>query len=104
MSRVIDRFKDRATRDLWEGRSTKAARRAVPLQYHSKTRLRLDFVLQAATVASFRALPPGADFKELRGVARGTYQLRIAGPYRIRFTWSEEGAYELHAGDFHDED
>ncbi len=55
-------------------------------------------------MASFKALPPGADFKELRGVARGTYQLRIAGAYRIRFTWSEEGAYELHAGDFHDED
>jgi len=98
------RFKDDATRSLWEGRPTKAARRAVPSPYHASARIRLDFVVQAASLAAFRALPPGADFKELHGRLRGTYQLRIAGPYRIRFRWSIDHTYAIEARQFHDED
>ncbi|HXM18889.1 MAG TPA: hypothetical protein VN934_08745 [Candidatus Tumulicola sp.] len=98
------RFRDTATRDLWEGISSKAARRAVSPIHQAKSRVRLDFVCQAASLASFTALPSGADFKELRGALRGTYQLRIAGPYRIRFIWQEHQACEIHAGHFHDED
>lgn len=85
----MERFKDEATRDLWEGSTTKASRQAIPPDYHAKARLRLDFVYPAATMAAFTSLPPGADFKELKGAWRGTYQLRIGGPYRIRFKWTE---------------
>jgi plasmid maintenance system killer protein len=98
------RFKDEATRSLWEGRLTKASRRVVATQYHAKARIRLDFVVQAASLAAFKALPPGADFKELAGPLKGIYQLRIAGPYRIRFTWVEDQAWTIQAGEFHDED
>jgi len=55
-------------------------------------------------MAAFAALPPGADFKELRGTPRGMYQLRIAGPFRIRFRWLEGCACDIKAGQFHDED
>ncbi|HVA33359.1 MAG TPA: type II toxin-antitoxin system RelE/ParE family toxin [Candidatus Baltobacteraceae bacterium] len=99
-----ERFKDDATRDLWEGRSTKAARRAIPGNLHAKARLRLDFVYQAASMAAFTALPPGANFKELCGDLRGTYQFRIGGPYRIRFRWVRDRAWMIQAAHFHDED
>ncbi len=98
------RFKDRATRDLWEGIPSKAARRAVPLIHHARLVVRLDLVCQAGRLASFAALPPGAQFKELQGVLRGTYQLRIAGPYRIRFKWQDGRACDIQAGNFHDGD
>src|SRR5271155_4601947 len=98
----MERFKDEATRDLWEGRSTKAARRAIPINLHAKARLRLDFVYQAASMAAFTALPPGVEFKELHGHLRGTYQFRIGGPYRIRFRWNRDHACEIQAAHFHD--
>jgi plasmid maintenance system killer protein len=54
-------------------------------------------------MAAFNALPPGADFKALHGRLRGTYQLRIAGPYRVRFRWAENRSYDIEARNFHDE-
>ena len=73
------RFKDGATRDLWERRSTKVVRRTVPPKHLAKAQLRLDYVYQVATMAAFTALPPGVQFKELQGALRGTYHIRIAG-------------------------
>jgi len=72
--------------------------------FKAKARIRLDFVFQAASIAAFSALPPGVAFKELHGKLRGTYQLRIAAGYRIRFKWSEDRAYAIEAGHFHDKD
>lgn len=60
--------------------------------------------MQASSLGAFNALPPGAEFKELHAPRRGTDQLRIAGPYRIRFAWSENRAWAIEARDFHDED
>jgi|GEM_PF-1041218 len=99
----MDRFKDRATRDIREGRPTKAARRAVAWYHHTKARQLLDFVYRANHLGNFSELAAGASFKELHGRLQGTYQVRIAGQYRIRFKWSNFGACEIQAGEFHDE-
>jgi plasmid maintenance system killer protein len=101
---VIGRFRDQATRDLWEGLSTKDARRIVALEHHGKAATRLDFVFRAASMTAFALLPPGADFKALHGAFRGFYQLRIAGPDRIRFSWDGTETREIQAGQFHDQD
>ncbi len=101
---MIRRFRDGATCDLWEGLSTKEARRIVAPEHHAKAATRLDFVYRAASMTAFTSLPPGADFKSLHGALHGFYQIRIAGPYRIRFMWDGTEACEIHAGQFHDQD
>ena len=101
----MERFKDDATRSIWEGRPNKAARKIVPVNLHQKIALRLDFVLQQTTMAGFAMLPSGAQFKKLHGKRRGTYQIRAGGPYRVRFKWLKGvGAIEIEVKDFHDGD
>jgi plasmid maintenance system killer protein len=76
----------------------------LPWYHHSKARLLLSAVYTAVQTDEFSGLAGGAHFKELHGGLKGTYQLRIAGQYRIRFKWASSGTYEIQAGTFHDED
>jgi plasmid maintenance system killer protein len=43
---------------------------------------------------------PGNDLKKL-GEAKDTWQIRITGKYRVRFTWDGRDACEVEIGDFH---
>ncbi|MDQ2679756.1 MAG: hypothetical protein M3Y21_01870 [Candidatus Eremiobacteraeota bacterium] len=58
--------------------------------------------MKADTMLAFKTLPPGAEFKQLGGRLRGTYQLRVGGPYRIRFQWKPGiGAVAIQVANFH---
>lgn len=94
-----------ATRLIWEGRPDKAARRALPTNLHTKAAAQMDTILNTSTLKDCSSYPPGWRFKPLRGKLQGLYQIRIDDRYRIRFRWDDDqGAVDLVAGDFHDED
>jgi plasmid maintenance system killer protein len=69
-----------------------------------RARQLLEAVHLAYNLLELSTLPRGSRFKELHGPLRGTYQLRVGGPYRIRFRWSDGHAVEIQASHFHDED
>ncbi len=48
-------------------------------------------------------VPPGNQFKALKGANAGIYQVRVNDQYQIRFTFREEHFYGVCCKDFHDD-
>ncbi|TAM91072.1 hypothetical protein EPN42_04950 [bacterium] len=101
----MERFGRDQARLIWEGRQSKSTRRTLPQDLHEKAAMRIDQLLNTATLGDCSNFPPGWRFKELHGKLRGTYQIRIDGRYRIRFRWDPTcGAIDIDVGEFHGED
>lgn len=94
-----ERFGNEETWRIWNGEATKATRRLLPQQLHTKAQRQLNRVVLAAKptdCAIFKS------FKMLQ--RRRTYQFQIDGQYRVRFDWENGEAVRIETGDFHDED
>jgi proteic killer suppression protein len=99
---VIATFADAATEDIWNGQETKAAR-TIPKAIWPVVRRKLDLLNRVTRLDALR-VPPGNQFKALKGARAGVYQLRVNQQYRIRFTVREEHFYGVQCQDFHDDD
>lgn len=100
---MIERFGNRETQDIFEGRSSKSARKVLPTILHRKAQERMIALLRLTNLLEAKRLPPNWRFKELHGHLRGTYQVRIDRKYRLRFRW-EDGPVRMQVGEWHDED
>ena len=94
---MIRTFADAATKDLFNGRDTKIARKRLPKELWSKAQRLLD-QLQRAHVVGDMAQPPGNRFEKLDGDG---YSVRINDQCRITFTWKDDAAEEVWCGDYH---
>ncbi|MFC1499590.1 type II toxin-antitoxin system RelE/ParE family toxin [Candidatus Zixiibacteriota bacterium] len=100
---MIVSFRNRATEDLFYGRSTKAARRALPHQLWKVAGKRLDHLDSADQMEDLR-VPPSNRLEALKGKQRkGQYSIRINDQYRICFLWIEQGPANVEVVDYHDE-
>ena len=97
---MIASFSCKGTEDVFDGLSSRRARRACPQNFWSTAVRKLDQLNQVNDVNDLR-VPPGNHLEALRGDRTGQYSIRINRQYRICFTWENGNAYEVEITDYH---
>lgn len=93
---VIQSFKDKATRAVWEsGRHRKFDPRILSAVERKLT------MLHSAHVLSDLRSPPGNKLEKLEGDRSGQYSIRVNDQWRICFTWTSTGPEEVEITDYH---
>ena len=96
---MIRSIKDKTTRDIFDGVSSKAARK-IPLHLHQRSRDLLD-VLNATTRLETLKVPPSNRFHALKDDLKGFYSISVNSQWRIIFKWINGGAEEVQIIDYH---
>ena len=97
---MIRSFKDTATEDIFNGISSKAARKACPQSLWKIAARKLDQIDSAEALDDLR-IPPGNRLEALKGDRQGQHSVRINEQYRICFVWTEAGPEEVELVDYH---
>ena len=97
---MIRSFGDIGTEDVFNGRSTKAARTTCPEVLWSVARRKLDALDYAARLEDLRA-PPGNRLQALKGDRKGEHSIRVNDQYRLCFRWTDGGAEDVIIEDYH---
>ncbi|MFC1642438.1 type II toxin-antitoxin system RelE/ParE family toxin [Myxococcota bacterium] len=93
------RWKNKGTEDLFDGSSSRDARRLLPRSLVPIAQRKLSLVAAAATLDALR-VPPSNHLEALRGGRQGQYSIRINDQYRICFTWNGS-AEDIEVVDYH---
>lgn len=96
---VIAGFKDDATRDVFDGTNSKAAR-TVPIELWPVARRKLDSLNAARDLRDLKA-PPGNRLEMLKGRLAGLHSIRINDQYRIVFRFTDGKAHDVAIADYH---
>lgn len=96
---MITSFGDHSTSDLFNGISSKQARK-IPSQIHQVAVYKLDILNAAQDLKDLRS-PPGNRLEPLRGDLENFYSIRINSQWRIIFRWSRNSASEVQVVDYH---
>lgn len=97
---MIQSFHDNATKDIFNGRNSKAARQACPRTLWTIAARKLDLLDSAGCVQDLR-LPPGNRLEALTGDREGQFSIRINQQYRICFKWTSLGPEAVEIVDYH---
>lgn len=97
---MIVSFKDPGSRDIWEEKSTRAARKACPQTLWPAALGKLNLLNRAIEVEDLRT-PWGNRLELLQGDRRGQHSIRINDQYRICFTWTTGGPALVEIVDYH---
>lgn len=92
---MIKSFRCKDTQALFAGRSLKRFRTIEDVAVR-----RLSALEAAKELRDLRS-PPGNRFEALKGDRHGQYNIRINGPWRICFAWTEQGAVDVEIVDYH---
>lgn len=97
---MIVSFKDKATEDIFNGITSRIARKACPQTIWRVAARKLD---QLDSVESLEELkvPPGNRLDPLSGNRKGQYSIRINDQFRLCFQWAESGPDEVEITDYH---
>jgi proteic killer suppression protein len=96
---MIRSFADDATRDIWNGVNSKAARR-LPRPLWPVIRRKLD-QLDAVTQLDDLRVPPGNRLHVLSGDLTGHHAIRVNDQYRIVFRFEGHDAHDVRCTDYH---
>jgi proteic killer suppression protein len=96
---MIHSFADDATRDVYNGLSSREARR-IPQQLWPVVRRKLDY-LDVARQLSDLAVPPGNRLEPLRGDQAGRHSIRVNDQYRVTFRFADGNAHQVRCEDYH---
>ena len=97
---MIVSFKNQATEDLFNGDSSKAARKLCPQSLWKIAARKLDQLDSVQKLEELR-IPPSNHFESLSGDRKNQYSIRINKQYRICFQWGESGPYNVEIIDYH---
>ena len=97
---MIVSFKDEGTEEVFNGRTTRLARRTCPLSIWAVAQRKLDQLDSAAVLGDLR-VPAGNRLEKLSGNRRGQHSVRINDKYRICFIWTDTGPDEVEIVDYH---
>ena len=97
---MIQSFKTKATEDIFNGKSTKAARKICPQNLWSIVHRKLDQLDSVLTLDELR-VPPGNRLEALSADRKGQNSIRINNQYRICFIWGENGPMDVDIADYH---
>jgi proteic killer suppression protein len=96
---MIRSFADNATRDIWHGVNSKAARR-LPRALWPVIRRKLD-QLDAVTELEDLTVPPGNRLHALSGDLVGFHAIRVNDQYRLVFRFEGHDADNVRCTDYH---
>ena len=96
---MIGSFADDATRDIWNGVNSKAARRLSRALW-PVIRRKLD-QLDAVTQLDDLRVPPGNRLHALSGDLAGHHAIRVNDQYRIVFRFESNDAHDVRCTDYH---
>lgn len=97
---MISSFRDEGTKDVFDGKDTKKARKACPRSIWRVAGRKLDLINQAVRLDDLKA-PPANRLEALKGSREGQHSIRINDQYRVCFVWTEAGAREVEIVDYH---
>ena len=93
---MIDGFKCKSTKELWEtGKSKK-----IPASLR-RVALRKLVLIDAAEELRDLMVPPGNRLEELKGNRDGQHSVRINDQWRICFNWTDCDAHNVEIVDYH---
>jgi proteic killer suppression protein len=87
---MIVSFKNEGTEDIFNGRSTRAARKTCPVSLWKIAARKLDLLDSVIALNELR-IPPGNKLEALAGDRKGQHSIRINERYRICFAWTDLG-------------
>jgi proteic killer suppression protein len=91
-------FKDDATQDIYNGTSSKAARR-ISRQLWPRIAKKLDSVNAATSLNDLKS--PGNQLEKLTGALEGYWSIRVNDQYRICFRFESGNAGDVFCEDIH---
>jgi proteic killer suppression protein len=97
---VILSFQNQGTEDIFNRKSTKAARKVCPESLWRVAQRKLDQLNACVSLASL-AIPPGNYLEALSKDRQGQHSIRINDQYRVCFRWTREGAERVEIVDYH---
>jgi len=97
---MIASFKDKATEDVFNGVSSKEARKSCPRTLWKVAARKLDQLDSVTTLDELR-IPPGNRLEALSRDRKGQHSIRINDQYRICFIWSDAGPAQVEITDYH---
>ncbi|MEY2979020.1 MAG: type II toxin-antitoxin system RelE/ParE family toxin [Prochlorotrichaceae cyanobacterium] len=97
---MILSFRNQGTEDIFDGKSSKAARANCPQALWKVAARKLD-QLDSVTHLEELRIPPGNRLEALTGDRFGQHSIRINAQYRICFVWTDQGATEVEIVDYH---
>jgi proteic killer suppression protein len=97
---MIISFKNKAAEDIFNGVSSKDARKACPKVLWRVATRKLD-QLDSVTILDELRVSPGNRLEALGGSRNGQYSIRINEQYRICFIWTESGPDQVEITDDH---
>ena len=97
---MIASFRDPGTEDVFNRKSSKAARRTCPQQLWRVARRKLEQLDSVVRLDELR-VPPGNHLEALRKDRKGQHSVRINEQYRVCFVWTEPGPAEVEIVDYH---
>jgi proteic killer suppression protein len=97
---AIRSFANQGTADIAEQRSTKRARRTLPVHLHRAALERL-VLLDAAARLEDLAVWPSLNLEKLKGDRKGQHSIRIDSQHRICFVWLGTDAGAVEIVDYH---
>ncbi|HEB55245.1 MAG TPA: plasmid maintenance system killer protein [Gammaproteobacteria bacterium] len=97
---MIVSFKNQATEDIFNGKSSKSARKLCPQSLWKVATRKLDQLDSVLNIEELK-VPPGNRLESLSGDRKGEFSIRINDQYRICFKWSESGPFDVEIIDYH---
>jgi len=97
---MIRDFADQATEDIFNGKNSRAARRALPQQLVRVALRKLEQLDSIERLEDLR-IPPGNRLEALKGDRGGQHSIRINEQYRVCFEWSDSGPQAVEVVDYH---
>jgi proteic killer suppression protein len=97
---MIVSFQNQATKDIFNGENTAAARRILPTQLFRVAGQKLSMIERAGALDELRR-PPGNRLEMLVGDRAGQHSIRINQKFRVCFVWTKQGAENVEITDYH---
>ena len=97
---MIQPFRNKATEDVFNGRTTKVALRLCPKNLWKIAARKLDQLDSVLSLGELR-VPPGNRLEALSGNRQKQHSIRINDQYRICFRWTETGPADVEITDYH---
>ena len=92
---MIQSFKGKTAKALWEGKRTKLS---TDITWRAVKKLS---ILHAATSLDSLRIPPSNHLEALSGDRKGQHSIRINNQWRICFRWKDGNAYDVEITDYH---
>jgi proteic killer suppression protein len=97
---MIKSFKNKATEDIFNGKSSKSARKICPQNLWNIAYRKLDQLDSVLSIDELK-IPPGNRLEALSSDRKGQHSIRINDQYRICFIWGDNGPTNVEIVDYH---